>query len=311
MALADNLEGYWPVDETDESGNGRDMTPVNAPGTGTGHVNATVGDYEKGDVSYLDYTTDTTFEFGDVDVSWNCWMNRESSYGSLFAHYVSSSDRSYLIYHYGSGLQFIAKGASGGAAVATIASGGPTTGTWYMVTAYHDASGDEIGIAVDGGSFTTTAHTYGLNAACTGNFRIAGTQLSGYSWDGLLEEAAVWTRVIDSGDVGDLWNSGSGATIPTGGGGGVSIPVVQHHRLRLQGCEFRTSEREIERVRRRLEFAGLSRRHMRPEHFGLRWDVRRGCLWAPAREIVLPSTHDVPGVPRLLLPKTAPTGRAA
>jgi len=85
--------------------------------------------------------------------------------------------------------------------------GAPSTGTWYIIHAWHDATNDQIGIAVNAGTATTQAHAGGVFDGSS-TFVIGAYNASLSAWNGSIDEVAFWSRVLTSGerteDVNDI-----------------------------------------------------------------------------------------------------------
>ena len=94
----------------------------------------------------------------------------------------------------------------------------PSTGTWHLVEVMH--SGTELGIAVDGGAFVTTADTSSFSG--TADLEIGGSIAGNVEHGGRIEAVTVWDRVLTANERTELYNSGSGIAYPyplVGGGG--------------------------------------------------------------------------------------------
>lgn len=88
---------------------------------------------------------------------------------------------------------------------------------WHLVVGYHDAESNLLGISVDSGAFVTTAHGTGAQGGVVGDpdFYIGNwdrTPTTDSAWDGLIDEVAVWGRVLTQSEVAQLYNSGNGIT---------------------------------------------------------------------------------------------------
>jgi hypothetical protein len=89
--------------------------------------------------------------------------------------------------------------------------GAISTGVWYDVIGWHSATGDVIGISVNGGTPNTAAHSTGVFAT-TASF-VIGAQNEGAAnlLDGMIDEAWVTTGYISSSDErSGIYNSAAG-----------------------------------------------------------------------------------------------------
>jgi hypothetical protein len=94
----------------------------------------------------------------------------------------------------------------------------PTTlsaGTWYFVAVYFNATGTQLGISLNGSGFTTATGGGGVTSHqvmyfCTG---IADPETQPYR--GRVDSWSMWkNRILDTTDVAELWNGGSGLDYP-------------------------------------------------------------------------------------------------
>jgi hypothetical protein len=81
--------------------------------------------------------------------------------------------------------------------------GSPSTGTDYVITVYHDAANNEIGIDVNNGGFDTAAHTTGVFQG-TSDFVIGATgDLADFA-DGVLDGAAMWSKILSATEITEV-----------------------------------------------------------------------------------------------------------
>lgn len=82
-----------------------------------------------------------------------------------------------------------------------------STGTWYFLCGYYD--GANMGLSIDGATFTTNASTYA--ASNSSNMYLTGDFASGMQ--GALDEFGYWVgHVLTSTEKDNLYNSGNGKT---------------------------------------------------------------------------------------------------
>lgn len=222
--LTTSLVSYWELEETSgtrvDSHGSNDLTDNNTVTSGTG-IQGTCADFEVDNSEYLSIT-DASQSGLDLtgDLSFNFWFKPETQDG-VERHVVakfqeSGNHRAYTF-------SYTANGASGflrltaddnGTAPATSLTSSNTTinsGTWYMATLTYDASAgtakfyldaSQIGSNVTGGP--TSIHNGGAD------FRISGTADGSGLVDGLIDEVGVWSKILTTSEISDLYNSGSG-----------------------------------------------------------------------------------------------------
>lgn len=229
MALIDNLVSYWKLDEA--SGNRADshgsntLTENNTVGSAAGKI-GNAADFEDATSGYLSHTDNTDLSCGDVDYTFSFWLNAETLNGSFGFPVVFSKggtgDRDYALYFNVGKPSFESAGQliEWGSAL--------STGTWYHIICWHDATANEIGISVNDGTPATRGD--GTAVDSTGDFQLGASVSQGLYWDGLIDEFGFWKRVLTSGERTQLYNSGSGLAYPFSGGG-TAVPVFFHHLM--------------------------------------------------------------------------------
>lgn len=151
--------------------------------------------------SGLDFTTDLSF---------SAWMQWEStsSYGGIFAKYNGTGDnRSYVLAHMSTTNVFDFANVTNGAGDAGSGqvSFTPTLGQWYHVVFTFDAS--ESGLMemyIDGSSIGTDTTTKTSIYNGTAVFYL-GSYLASTFHDGLMQDAIMWSVVLSSTEVSDLY----------------------------------------------------------------------------------------------------------
>jgi len=104
--------------------------------------------------------------------------------------------------------------AAGGAICTTSANnlGAVSTGVWYFINAWHEAAANTCSIQVNDGAPNSANETAGENVADTAaNLRIGAQDTTEASFfDGLIDEAAFYKRVLTAAERTWLYNSGAG-----------------------------------------------------------------------------------------------------
>lgn len=87
-----------------------------------------------------------------------------------------------------------------------------TTGVWYHLVATYNSGTGDMELFVDGVS-RATANQTGTGIGAVGDeFSISG-QNGGSLFSGLADEVGVWSKILSSTEIDDLYNSGSGQTM--------------------------------------------------------------------------------------------------
>jgi len=226
--LATGLVSYWELEESSgtrvDSHGSNDLTDNNTVGQATG-IQGDGADFEEANTEYLSITDaaqsglDIT---GDHSVSF--WIKRESistgqhilgkdEYGSLgtrcYSYDIKASPSGAIGGFYTSGTNYT---------LGYTTSGHVDDTNWHHVVIVTDVSAETFTIYVDGDSKPVT---YFRKAATTVNDGSSGftisTSESTLKYDGIIDEVGIWSRILTSGEVADLYNSGSGIPYEAGG----------------------------------------------------------------------------------------------
>lgn len=238
MTLLSNLVSYWKLDEA--SGNALDahgsntLADNNTVTAAAGKVNGARA-FEFSNIEFLSHADNADLRTGDVDFCVNLWMNPESlpSFPVLAAKgWGTSGTKEWVLYYDGADLIFAVTpdGTTEATAQTVHLSVSLSTGSWYMVTAWHDAVNDLLGLAVDAGTPSTKAYAGGVFGGA-GDFWVGASPNQSLCWDGLIDEFGFWKRVLTSGERTQLYNAGAGFSYDSFGGGGGSAAGADalHH----------------------------------------------------------------------------------
>lgn len=225
MALTDNIVAYWKLDEEsgtrfDEVGS-NDLADNNTVLFDTGII-GNAADFELSNTEYLSIADNADLSMGDIDFSITLWVNMESD-GSVDMYILNKwegSDREYFLRYTQSTDTFtfrIRNGDDSGN-INVSWSATLTTGVWYFVFIYHDATANEIGISINDGIVVTIAASLGVRDG-TADFGLGVTDVGttpSDPFDGLIDEGGIWKRVLTGAEVTELYNGGAGITYPFG-----------------------------------------------------------------------------------------------
>ncbi|MDV2503070.1 MAG: LamG-like jellyroll fold domain-containing protein [bacterium] len=92
--------------------------------------------------------------------------------------------------------------------------GAPSTATWYFIVAWHDKTADTLKIQVNDGTVDSLSWTNGTRNA-NGTLDLGRDGWSGDQYfNGRLDSASFWKRVLTSTERTDLYNGGAGLDYP-------------------------------------------------------------------------------------------------
>lgn len=243
MAVITSLVSYWALDEA--SGNAIDshgsntLTDNNTVAAATGKVSG-ARDFELDNTESFSVADNASLSVPDQDFSFAVWVNPES--GAARNEILSkggASDLSYsLLRAANSGFSFYVSSGVGfqNGTFVDSSAGAPSSGSWYFVVCWHDATANTTNIQVNDGSVDSTSFTFGTYDD-VGDFALGQEPFYGNYYDGLLDEVGFWKKVLTSTERTWLYNSGAGrsyADIVAEGGAAATLRQWRMGRLGVQ-----------------------------------------------------------------------------
>jgi hypothetical protein len=213
--LNSGLVSYWKLDEASgtraDSVGSASLTDANGIGSGSGLIgNAATF---SGTTTPLLSSSSDTLQTGGSSFELAFWVKVTSTTGD--AGMVCKGDSlgsvmEYLCYLSAGKPSFMIKTSGAAFPLAQIASA-ISINTWHFVNAYFDSGINELGIAVDGGSFTTQAAA--APTANTARVFTIGSMSDTSVLLGTIDEVGFWKgRVLTTAERAALYNAGAGKT---------------------------------------------------------------------------------------------------
>jgi hypothetical protein len=187
------LVSWWNLDEP--TGNRYDAHGANhladvTPATITGQA----ANFVAASSQTLSRASNATLQSGDIEVWGAAWVNLASLPAN--AHIMAKADsgtnaREYRLLYSATRFRLEVSGDGIAETEVSLLSPSPAvTGTWYFLMWYHDPVANTIGISVNGGAFTTAAHTTGVFVGAAA-FQMGGRNSTPTEfWDGKIDSVA-------------------------------------------------------------------------------------------------------------------------
>jgi hypothetical protein len=215
-ALWSGLVAYWPLGEASgsraDSKGSNALTDTNTVGSVAGKI-GNAASFTKASSHRLTINDNTALSVGDIDFYMACWvyptLDDASSQQTIAAKAGSSGNRAWYLYIDWSTdqVKFRIFNPSD-ASTAVTATGTVAINTWYFVEAWHNATTNQIAVAVNG-TVTTATHTTGSRDD-TGAFQI-GAANSGSHFNGVIDEFGFWKAYLPTTtERAWLYNAGVG-----------------------------------------------------------------------------------------------------
>jgi hypothetical protein len=236
-AVIDDLKAYWGMNEgsgnrADSHSGGYTLTDNNTVAAGTALVGAQSADFEASQSERLTRADNADISAGDTNWTWNGWLNLETS--SNFQYIAgkgvgaAGSAQEWRLSQDGSQkFMLTAWAATTPTTLSSTMGSAASTATWYMVTVWHDATNNQLGISVKSAGVdqsNTSAYSSGVNDDAE-PLELGGSINAFAFYDGRMDEVGFWRKVLTSDERTWLYNSGSGRSYTdiqneSGGGGG-------------------------------------------------------------------------------------------
>lgn len=221
-AISDNLVSCWALDSdggsppalvlTDSAASGNTLTDHNTVALGTGLVGSGSGDFESSSTQSLSHASNASLVMGDIDFTICATVKIESEVtGEIVAKNDLVVGEYQLDHPASSQFRFIVTDAVNVPYVAQVGGAAPALATRYFVCGWHDATANTVNISSNDG-VVVSASTGGA-APFSGTAALSLGSMSdaaSFPFDGLIDEVAIWKRVITAAEITDLYNGGSG-----------------------------------------------------------------------------------------------------
>jgi hypothetical protein len=226
MALTDNLIAFWELEEASgtrvDAHGTNDLTDNNTVLQGTGKV-VSCADFERDNTEYLSRADNADLSTGDIDFTIAAWVTLESftAAHTVWGKWGSTNGvREYWLYCWTNLDRFQFTVQDGDGAVNADALGAPSTGTWYFIVCWHDATANTVNIQVNNGTVNSVSYSFGI-VDTTAPFHIGANAENGsnHHWDGLIDQVGFWKRVLTADERTELYNSGNGLSYAAMSGG--------------------------------------------------------------------------------------------
>lgn len=210
-----NLISWWKLDETSGTRNDNHgtnhLTDNNTVLYSASGIKSNAADLELSNSESLSIASNASLVTGDIDFTIFAWVKAETltDFQTVISKRQDAAQNEYQIYYAASQFVFIVRDAS---TVSSITATTPTisTGAWYFIVAWHNASANTLNIQVNDGTVYTNSSPVTPRTG-TAPLQIGSRDAStaGF-WDGLIDETGLYKRVLTSAERTWLYNSGAG-----------------------------------------------------------------------------------------------------
>lgn len=219
-----SLIAWWTMDETSgtryDSHGSNDLSDGNTVGYGTGiKSNAADFEYTSGN-EHLYAASNSELQMGGTDFTITFWVKVESfaaSSGNWFVNKRGNTDNlEYQVYSQkATGAPRFGTWDSLGNADYLSPTTAITTGEWHFIVASFNNTSKLKSISMDNETPTTTTLTGVTIPSGTAQMAIGNASwnpTANLAHDGMIDEVAIWKRVLTADEITWLYNSGAGRT---------------------------------------------------------------------------------------------------
>lgn len=200
---------------------GLTLTAVNAPGSIAGKS----GKARSFDGANAVRSDDAAFSTGDIDFAISAWFltsaQATATVQTIAGKRNSGSVREWQLYlrsNVDDLLEFVIYSGAGSAVGNVLSASAINYGQWNHVIAWHDATNNQVGLVLNGGT-PQTAATSGAPADTAASFHLAAVNTTPSQFlTGGIDEVSFWKRLLTADEQVWLYNSGNGRAFSQYGG---------------------------------------------------------------------------------------------
>ncbi|MBI3319454.1 MAG: LamG domain-containing protein [Candidatus Omnitrophica bacterium] len=216
--LTNGLIAYWKLDESSgtraDSKGTNTLTDHNTVAQTTGKV-GNAAQLTAANSHYLSHASNTDLQLGNIDWTMCAWfyVNSLGTNTELLSKRNAATATNEYELRINSSNHAAIFQYNGGSGIVRAVGAGETfsTGTWYFVVAWHDATAHTLSIQVNNGAVSSD-NTAGTPGTTTQPFLIGAQSEPSNFFDGRIDEVGLWKKVLTAQERADLYNGGQGNT---------------------------------------------------------------------------------------------------
>lgn len=214
--LLTSLAAYYKLEDVNDSGiNAANLTNHGTVTFITGKVN-NAANFVSTSSQYLDIVSGTSNQFGTGNFSFTFWF--KTSTVGVFIQLINKGGRgansSWYLEITGGQVQGNVTDSGGNQVNMSDAAGGSNNNAYHLVVVTANRAGNLV-FYLDNvqKSSNSMAGATGTVSNATG-LEIGGSSGPVNLYDGLIDECGLWSKVLSSTEITNLWNGGTGITYP-------------------------------------------------------------------------------------------------
>jgi hypothetical protein len=227
-SLRQGLVAYWPLNETaasgdvtaeDKSGRGNNLTSNNSVLSTTGKI----GNARQFVRSNSEYLSGSSADYALGETAWSIALWFFVPTAASNSHFILAAKDENGARQFAVNYNLTVAGAtsanaltftgySSGQGGLNIGFTGLSRNEWHLLTVTHAINSVDIVVTLDNTSTVTATRTGGVWTTFSSPLNIGRRAFSAFHEyaDASIDEFAIWSRALSSGELGTLWNSGAG-----------------------------------------------------------------------------------------------------
>lgn len=251
MAILDDLIAWWSLEESSgtraDSHGDHDLTDVNGVGVTTGKV-GNGADFVAANAERLSHADDADLRRGQA-MTVALWFKADALTGEHALYWKGgnpNAQREFVITIQGTtGLQLRAVVATPQALDLVMEL---SVDTWYFVVAEVEVTATEtvLRLLVNDTDSATTSQGATTIFNSTDGLGVGDRPGGNRAFDGVIDEVAVWSRILTTQEKSDLWNGGNGVSYADiAGGGGTTVEAAQDQTARATATAYQATVTQV------------------------------------------------------------------
>jgi hypothetical protein len=213
MAITDSLIAYWELNEAsgtrNDSHGANHLADNNTVTQAVGRIGS-AAQFTAANSEYLSIADNTSLSTGDIDFTFQAWIYIDSTatHRGVAGKFAASGNREwYLSCNPGGALRFVVSPDI--VTYGDVSSAELSPARWYHVVTWHDSVNNIMGISVNDGAPVTASYSGGAMDS-TAPFFLGDSIGSGFPFEGRIDNAGFWKRVLRADERTALYNQGVG-----------------------------------------------------------------------------------------------------
>lgn len=222
--LLTDLISHWKLNEASgtraDSHGSNDLTDNNSVASAAGKI-GDAAQFTRASETWLSHADNTDLSMGDIDFSIAAWVWIDTLSVGNPQDCIAKWDffegfEEYLLrFNASNKFEFFVRDTGNTTTTSIASTTAISEDTWYLVLAWHDASGNTLNISVDNGTANSVGYSGGVrdSGSDLNLGRLTHTSTTALL-GGRLDSISIWKRLLTTDEKTSLYNAGAGLDYP-------------------------------------------------------------------------------------------------